>query len=408
MADVNEYKCPSCGAPMDFDITHQKMICHYCSSEFGLDYIRSNFNEVTDEKLKDFDWVERTNYVWEPDVEERLKEYTCSSCGGTIITSSSFSAVKCPFCSHNVIISSNFKGDVRPDKVIPFKVQADEFEKKYREYISGIKYIPKEFKDVNVTDNIFGCYIPIWLYSCKCETFLDDCTTASIRIKDYPIIATDVDKKLFYTIEPFIYDEAEDFTESCLTGFSAKRYSVGAENAMESIAQKIKTTCFVKGAAPLIESYYDPTQPNNSVISDKKLKYYLVPVWFMNITYNGEQYKFGMNGQTGEFVNPDGLYKFKASFKNFIKRYAIINLLVSIIMFSDIYDSPDPLIVKMFIAVFMTFFILLPYTFIKFIYFDYINHISNKNGSYSIEPIENRPVKIEDFIDGDVVINTVK
>ena len=137
MSDVREYKCPSCGAPMQFDIEAQCMVCSFCAGRYDLDYIRSHFNEVTDEKLSDFDWVERTKYVWEPDVLEQLAEYTCSSCGGNIITKNIISSARCPFCGHDVVISSNFDGDLRPDRVIPFSRSAEEFAEKYREKIES-------------------------------------------------------------------------------------------------------------------------------------------------------------------------------------------------------------------------------------------------------------------------------
>ena len=33
MADMMEYKCPSCGGAMEFDSTTQKMKCPYCDTE---------------------------------------------------------------------------------------------------------------------------------------------------------------------------------------------------------------------------------------------------------------------------------------------------------------------------------------------------------------------------------------
>ncbi|MBP5378941.1 MAG: hypothetical protein J6Y64_05320 [Ruminococcus sp.] len=56
MADISEYKCPSCGAPMRFEISGQSMVCSSCSKTYDIEYIRSHFDEVNDEKLSDFDW----------------------------------------------------------------------------------------------------------------------------------------------------------------------------------------------------------------------------------------------------------------------------------------------------------------------------------------------------------------
>ncbi|MBR6394312.1 MAG: hypothetical protein IKS13_05780 [Ruminococcus sp.] len=399
MSDVKEYKCPSCGAPMDFDITHQKMVCRYCSNKYDFDYIRSNFNEVTDEKLSDFDWVERTKYVWEPDMAEHIKEYVCPSCGGNIITGSTFSSLKCPFCSHNVIIAVNFKGDFRPDKVIPFKVKADEFAKKYKENIADSKYAPKEFKNPEVLDNIFGCYIPMWLYSCNCETVIENDINVSLKIKDYPILATDINKNLFYTIEPFMYDEAEDFTESCLTGFAAKRYSIGAENAMELADSKIKKTSRLRGYSQLNDGGYIIGNANHSDITDKQLLYYLVPVWFMNVKYKGKIYNFAMNGQTGEFAHPNipfnrkWIIDYLKIILYFFLAFVILVLLEGYSSNQKIIDIIDKLLFPLsYLMTFSPFIALIIFSFVSK---KHIERVRIKEGSEA---------EIDDFIVGDVKI----
>ncbi len=42
---------------------------------------------------------------------------------------------------------------------------------------------------------------------------------------------------------------------------------------------------------------------NSSInLSNGKAKYALYPVWILNTTWNGQNYRFAMNGQTGKFV----------------------------------------------------------------------------------------------------------
>ena len=47
MADMMEYKCPSCGGAMEFDSTTQKMKCPYCDTEMEV----AQYQEVTDVKV---------------------------------------------------------------------------------------------------------------------------------------------------------------------------------------------------------------------------------------------------------------------------------------------------------------------------------------------------------------------
>ncbi|WP_295093007.1 hypothetical protein [Ruminococcus sp.] len=354
MADVTEYKCTSCGAPMKYDINEKRMVCTFCSNSYNLEYIRSHFNEVTDKKLLDFDWVERTKYVWEPDMLEQLEEYTCSSCGGNIITKNTSASARCPFCNHEVVISSNFSGDIRPDKVIPFEKKAEEFAENYRQNIASARYAPKAFRDPSVTDNIIGCYIPIWLYSCTCDSGVNS-SSVNFKITDYPILGTDIKKDIFYSVVPFNYDKAEVFTESCLTGFYASRYSIGAENAMEFADAEIKKVCFTRAAILSDGDYYSSTSKENSIISNKKLYYYLVPIWFLNVSYKGKDYTFAMNGQTGQFASPDVPYNFRNKI-DFLLTFFVIELLAFILGYICNKDSKTTVADALFISFLLTVF----------------------------------------------------
>jgi DNA-directed RNA polymerase subunit RPC12/RpoP len=301
MSDVTEYKCPTCGAPMHFDINKQCMVCKYCTNKYDLDYMRDNLDEVTEEKLSDFDWVERTKYVWEPEELEKLVEYSCPSCGSNIITGSNSAVAKCPFCGHDIIITSNFDGDIRPDKVITFRKTAEDFANAYREYAAKTKFFPAELKNIDTKGKVIGRYIPIWLYNCSCKAIRFDSSTIEFKVKDYPIAGTEFDHDIFYEIEPFYYDEADDFTESCLTGFYASRYNIGAERAMEYADSEIKTYASINTAHLASGDYFPGEDIWDCKISEQKLTYYLVPVWTLEIKFKFNIYNFTMNGQTGEF-----------------------------------------------------------------------------------------------------------
>ena len=102
MSEVKEYKCPSCGAPMYYDIKCKTLSCRFCKNTYDQEYILSHFKEETDEKVSDFDWVKRSKAVWEPYVSDKIEEFECPSCGGKIITRSSTATAKCPFCKADV------------------------------------------------------------------------------------------------------------------------------------------------------------------------------------------------------------------------------------------------------------------------------------------------------------------
>ena len=44
------------------------------------------------------------------------------------------------------------------------------------------------------------------------------------------------------------------------------------------------------------------TEQSSVRLHDGSAKYALYPVWILNTTWNGKQYRFAMNGQNGKFV----------------------------------------------------------------------------------------------------------
>mgnify|MGYP002627359393 CR=1 FL=1 len=52
-----------------------------------------------------------------------------------------------------------------------------------------------------------------------------------------------------------------------------------------------------------VQGYETVRQINGSVnLRDTKIKYAMYPVWILNTTWRGQNYRFAMNGQTGKFV----------------------------------------------------------------------------------------------------------
>ena len=336
MSDIKDYKCPTCGAPMKYNIDTQKMVCTFCSNVYDFDYVRNNFNEPTSEKSDDFDWIKQTQKIYEPEKVQNLSEYTCPSCGGSIITWTVDAVTKCPFCEHDLIISDKFKSNIRPDKIIPFRKSLKDFNDEYWRQVDRFPYIPETFRNKTLINKTVGRYVPMWLYSCSCQAIDKDNCTLEMRIEDYPIPGTKTDKVVFYSVEPFNYDEAEDFTESYLAGFCASRYTIGAEKAVNIANAEIKEFCAKETSHSVKASYSSNLPKLNCTISDPKLTYYLVPIWTKDVWYKDKNYTFAMNGQTGEFYGSEIFKSFKPKSdekKNTSCGFYLIFLIIILLIF---------------------------------------------------------------------------
>ncbi|MBR1811848.1 MAG: hypothetical protein IJ766_09455 [Clostridia bacterium] len=326
MADLLEYKCPCCGGAINFDSATQKMKCPYCDTEFDPAALMSR-DEVLKQPQKDhIHWDTQTQSVWSEDEKAELRSYICRSCGGEIIGDAQTAAASCPYCGNPVVMTGQFSGDLRPDYVIPFKLDKKAAKEKYDAFIQGKKLLPKIFKDQNHIDEIKGVYVPFWLFDADVDANIQyeatrtrvwsdrdyDYTETSYFMVDragriaFDRVPVDGSSKmpddLMESIEPFDFNDAVDFQTAYLAGYLADKFDVGSEQSVSRANARIKTSAEAAFADTV--TGYNAVLPKsgNINVQNGKAKYALYPVWLLNTTWNGKQYTFAMNGQTGKFV----------------------------------------------------------------------------------------------------------
>ena len=67
-------------------------------------------------------WEKAEGSTWEEGEEQGLNTYHCESCGGEIVADENTAASTCPFCGNPVVMTGKLSGDLRPDILIPFKL----------------------------------------------------------------------------------------------------------------------------------------------------------------------------------------------------------------------------------------------------------------------------------------------
>ena len=163
MSDLLEYKCPNCGGKIEFDSATQKMKCPYCDSEFDVDTLK-NMDERLDEKAPDeFKWDKNSGEAeWTDD--DGMSVFVCNSCGGSIVGDENTAATSCPYCGNPVVMAGRLSGDLKPDLVIPFKLDKKAAKDALRQYVGKKRFAPNTFKSENRLDEVKGIYVPFWLF----------------------------------------------------------------------------------------------------------------------------------------------------------------------------------------------------------------------------------------------------
>jgi predicted RNA-binding Zn-ribbon protein involved in translation (DUF1610 family) len=347
---LEDFKCTACGGSVSFDTDKQKLVCDFCGTEYDIDapelhehdhegephVHHHSREEVGGEKkvtevITDNDgniWEQEKEF-WSDEEEDEFKVYSCNSCGGEIIGDETMAATSCPFCNNNVVIPNQFEGDLRPDFVIPFKLDKEYAKDALKKFYSGRKLLPKVFMDQNHINEIKGIYVPFWLYSGTANADLEF-TGTKVRMysdsnynytetkyydinrggaMDFKFVPVDgsskIDDILMESIEPYKWEEATVFTSQYLAGFLANRYDMEAKDCIENAEKRIKNST--------IETFKNSVSGYDSVslkrteyqLGKVNINYALAPVWFLNTEWNGKFYTFAMNGQTGKIIGDD-------------------------------------------------------------------------------------------------------
>ncbi len=329
MSVIQEYKCPCCGGAIAFDAGTQKLKCPYCDTEFDVEMLNElaeTADIIAGEDTME-NWDTGMNGEWNENESAGMRSYICNSCGGEIIGDENMGASSCPFCGSPIVVSDRFSGILKPDLVIPFKLDKKAAKEALQKHLDGKKLLPKVFKSQNHIDEIKGIYVPFWLFdadvsgSVKYSATRTRCWSTGkynytetkhfaiyregdVAFKNIPVDASSkMADDLMDSLEPFNFDEAVDFNTAYFAGYFADKYDVTVEENLPRINFRVKHST-EDAFRQTITGLYDTVLLDNSYIDlhNGGARYALLPVWLLNTTWNGEKYTFAMNGQTGKFV----------------------------------------------------------------------------------------------------------
>lgn len=302
------------------------MKCPYCDTEFEMQTLLDYDAVLKNEQPGEMNWQTQAGGQWQPGEQEGMRVYSCNSCGGQIVGDETTAATECPFCGNPVVMMGQFAGDLKPDFVIPFKLDKQAAKTALLNHYKGKRLLPKVFKDENHVDEVKGVYVPFWLFdtdadanirykASRVRTWSDSnyhytktsyysvLRAGSIGFQRVPVDgSTKMDDALMESIEPFDFSEAVDFQTAYLAGFLADKYDVDAENSIQRANQRIRTST-EEAFAATVNGYSSVVPVSTNInLRNGSAKYALYPVWLLNTTWQGKRYTFAMNGQTGKMV----------------------------------------------------------------------------------------------------------
>ena len=348
---VTNYQCPACTGPLHYSAKSGKLACDYCGSSFDVAEIEALYarkeaeaaaaKQAADAKAEAAQAAKAeaaeaaaASGSWDTSDLSRdwgaeadgLRVYSCPSCGAELICDQSTAATACPYCGNPAIVPGQFSGALRPDYILPFRLSKDDAVQALRAHYKGKPFLPRSFTSANHIEQIQGVYVPFWLFDGGAEGAASyrASNTNVYETGDYEITETrhyhvvragslafekipvDASSKMpddhMDSIEPFDYAQLRPFSTAYLPGYLADKYDVTIDDSRdradtrcrETLAQALRDTVTGYGACV--------TEREDIALRRGKVHYALLPVWMLSTKWNGQDFLFAMNGQTGKLV----------------------------------------------------------------------------------------------------------
>lgn len=327
MATMLQYKCPCCGGKIEFDSKLQQMKCPFCDTTFDVETLK-NYDDVlkTDAPQEEMHWETQAGSEWAQGEADGMGVFACQSCGGEIVAEMTTAATSCPYCGNPVVLTGRLCGDLKPDYVLPFQLDREAAKAALKKHIGGKKLVPKLFRSDHHLDEIKGVYVPFWLFDADADAnirynatrvrtwsdsrynYTETSHFALLRAGKIGFDHVPVDGSskmaddLMESIEPFDFKKAVDFQTAYLSGYLADRYDVTAEQSVARANERVKLSTEQAFAETAVGYTTVLPQSSNIRLSNGKAQYALYPVWLLQTSWQGQNYLFAMNGQTGKLV----------------------------------------------------------------------------------------------------------
>ncbi len=291
------FKCKNCGGNVVYSPEKRKMFCPYCDSL-----------ESEEKKC------------------EEQGTGACVNCGGELHVNDYTSATQCPYCSSYIIFDERVSGEYTPHLILPFVVGKETVKKMLRDKFKKSIFAPSDFFSDAKLDSMEGMYVPFWLYDYKATGRFDgQCTKVrswtagdrrytetsvyhveremDVAFDKIPVDASDaMPDATMDLMEPYQYAALEAFKAEYMSGFFAEKYNQAAAAMEPRARQKAIQDAYTMLHSSIV-GYSSKRAAVDGINAEcTEQNYALFPVWIYNYKYNGEDFRFHVNGQTGKIV----------------------------------------------------------------------------------------------------------
>lgn len=317
--ETQVFYCEGCGGIMEFDIPHQTFRCPNCGREEAL--------SPHDNSVDEHDYLQFLQHPEDQVWVSATQVLKCENCGAEIVVQKNATTAFCGYCGSSHVLPVLQEAGIRPEGIVPFQVDKNKAGELFRKWIKSKWFAPGSLKNLYQQDKMQANYLPYWTYDADTTARYtgqggkvyyvtvgsgkDQHTERRVRwypvsgslsrfFDDVLVSATANEDALRRRNEGFVTQKCLPFDMAYLSGFQAEKYTLGVEQGFAAAQQIMRDELTGMARAQILERY-DEAVVNSLDASffNVKFKHVLLPMWMSGYQYNGKNYRFLINGQTG-------------------------------------------------------------------------------------------------------------
>ena len=340
VAALEKYPCAACGAQAEWNPSRQMLVCSFCGTEAPFSVDDRTGALVEHDLVKALREIPDSDRGW----MESRRTVQCQSCKAVSVFDSTRVGQNCDFCGSPALLDySEIRAPIRPQGLLPFKVDAGKVREQIRHWFGSKWLAPSNLKSRALVDRVHGIYIPYWTFDAEVhcpweadaghyyytsEQYRDNQgRTQTRRVRhvrwqpasgeihhsfdDVPVPGTHgVHHGLLRQVEPFATKELVGYDTAYLSGFVVEHYQVVLFDAAERSRQAMHAALMELCAAEVPGDTHRNLQIHPS-FSGQTFKHVLVPIWMLSYTYGSKVYQVVVNGYSGQIAGeyPKSIWK---------------------------------------------------------------------------------------------------
>ena len=339
VAALEKHECPACGAQAEWNPTTQKLACPFCGTESPYRVDRETGKVVELDLVAALRTLPDEARSW----HEQRRSVQCQSCRAVMVFELARVGQNCEFCGSPALVDyAEIKAPIRPQGVLPFRVDANRVRDGIRGWWRRKWFAPGALARRALVDTVHSLYIPYWTFDAKVHCPWDAeagyyyYVPVTHIVKGRPtvrmerrtrwepasgVVDTFFDDEavpgtqglapgLLRRIEPFPTGEVVPYDTAFLSGHVVEHYKVvlldAAQRAQEQMHSRLEQLC-----AQQVPGDTHRSLRIHPDYSNRTFKHILVPIWLLSYNYGARAFQVIVNGYTGAIAGeyPKSVWK---------------------------------------------------------------------------------------------------